>query len=313
MSSAYAGLKFNAVIDWVEVRIKLHGQTQFRHVQGRLESSPAWGANAPYVREERIGGRSLVTFRVQDPAGPADVLRRVQSAACPGTPTITEDDIEVVGMEVALDLYSAGLDRNALVDAALHMYRHHARPPAELPGGWPRIAESGRYRAAADVRDVRAGLADGWTVNAGHENGAYRARYYVKTSDTIDDESYATLPLAQHRARMEVTLQGPELPFSSMRAWRAFRFDSLASRFAMRRTVTPTAKACRSATPQHRAGPLTLAALLQAQTARFGVPANASRLARHKRTHRAWTSADTAWANRARDALRRLTRAQRRA
>lgn len=203
-AAAWVGLQFKAVIDWMEIRVELRGPTQFRHVQARLENSPAWGAKAPYVHEESIGGRSFVTFRVQDPTGPADLLCRVQAAACPGTPAIVDDDIEIVGMEVALDLYSPLPDRDRLVSAALHMYRHHARPPAELPGGWPRIAEPGQYRAAAHIGEVRRALADGWTVNAGQEHAPYRARYYVKAHDTINGNAYAPLPIPQHRARMEV-------------------------------------------------------------------------------------------------------------
>ena len=302
MTDPHLDLKLKAVIDWVEVRIKLRGLTQFRHVQSRLESSAAWGGKAPHVHEERVGGRSLVTFRVQDPACPADLLRRVQAAACPGTPAIVDDDIEIVAVELALDLYSAVPDREALVDAALHLYRHHARPPEEPAGGFPRLCRPARRIAAADIREVRAALAEGATINAGSPDAAYHARYYVKAHDTIGGVHYALLPSSQHRARMEITLSGTELPFASMATWRAFRFETLAGRFSLRLPVSPTV----------RPSLLTLAKLLQARAVRFGVPANAARAATHKRTTRAWTRTDGTWAERARDALRALTRAHQR-
>lgn len=302
MTSALLGLKLQAVVDWVEVRIRLHGLTHFRHVQNRLLHAAEWQATRPHVVVENIDGRSAITLRVQDPAGPADLLCRVRAAACPGTPAIVEDDIEIVGIEVALDLYSPVPDGGRLVDAALHLYRHHARPPEEAGGSFPRFCGQGRYRAAADIRETRAALAGETTINAGKRGGAYCARYYVKAHDTIDGTRYALLPASQHRARLEITLRGAELPFTSMAAWRTYRFETLATRFGMRQPVRPKVKA----------DLFELAKLTQSRMVRFGLPADATRASQKKRTNRAWTRTDDAWAEQARYALRALTRAHQR-
>lgn len=292
----YTAFKARAVVDWVEVQVTLPGPTQPRHVRRRIERLlPHWG-KAPYVHVEAGDGSgpgSTLRFRVQDPLGPAALLRDVQAIARPGDPPPSEDAVRIVGIEVSLDLYHREHDRQALAEMALHLFRHHARPPTQAPGTGPRITEPGHFRFADGGRDSLQALVEGFTINAGTEGADYKARYYVKTSDSINGEVYVELPPAEHRARIEVTLRGAALPFSTLEAWRSFKFESLARTFGMRALL-----------------PAQASDSWLAKIPRFGRPVELSKIAAHERSTRPGTRADSAWAHVARNALRVLTRSQ---
>jgi len=71
-------------------------------------------------------------------------------------------------------------------------------------------------------------------------NGDFRVRAYLKDYDMIAGER-KTLPSNEHRARIEVTLAGDNLPFRTIEGWRDFGFEKLSRpRFAMCRSHTPT-------------------------------------------------------------------------
>lgn len=84
---------------------------------------------------------------------------------------------------------------------------------------------------------------------------AVAQHFYVKTTDTENGgESHAPLPPRAWRARMEDRLQcddpqeHPPLPFDTIAAWRTFRFETLAERFALvvpKPPRSPTIALCR--------------------------------------------------------------------
>ena len=291
----YADYKFSAVIDWVEVRVTLDQPTQPRHVRARIQAAlPHWGTT-PFINAvtEDVGCTAkVITFRVQTPTGPAVFLRELQHVAPVGHRPLTSTDMEIIGIEVALDLFHADQDPQALVAACLHMFRHRSR----IPAARPRITEFKHYRIAAHVGDISRALADGWSINTPKSAGlSYAARYYVKMFDSINGAAYTRLPLHQHRARMESILVGGDLPFTTIEGWREFKFQKLAPFFALR-LATPSAP---------------LAALMQDQLAQLGTPYNQAKVSGHRRQTRRGTMADSAWGERMRVALRGLTGANR--
>ena len=302
----------NFVIDWIEVRVTLGGPTQPQHVRNRIKRQlPHWG-RPPYIDPEtEASSRSSATikFRVQNPSTPTAFMREVQAVARPDDKaTLTEQDIEIIGIEIALDVYSHANDREALIDMALHMHRHHARPPAATS----RITKHRTREQAENPANVRLAIAAGQTLNAGEpalnarpglpaRPGAdYCARYYFKTTDTTNGTAYALLPTEQHRARMEVTLKGTVLPFTTIAGWRCFRFETLAPYFAMRR-VTP------SSAPAELSG---LADLLSNRVTQHGTPLCPEKIRAHRKTTKGRTKADSAWNEEMRVRLRALTRSQ---
>ena len=295
-----ADYDLRVVVDWVSVRVTLAGPSQPRHVRDRMRAVPRWATTPPYAKpctDDSSGTASSFTFTVQDPPPPAQLLDDLQALRRPGDPPLNDEDIEVLGIEIALDARPRTPEARAdLAGAAAYLWRHHARPPA----GTTRICHAHQHgEIAFQPERIRQALADGWTVNCGDTDASHRSRYYVKNYDSRDSIAYAPLPEADHRARAEITLSGDFVPFKSIADWRDYRFEKLAPLLALRRA---------SATDT----PPPLLALLRDQS-RHGRPADPEKQASHRRTHRKDTAADTAANERVRAALRALTRQQRRA
>jgi hypothetical protein len=290
----YSAFDFSASIDWIEVRVTLHSPSQPRHVRARInERLPHWN-NPPYLHpetENRHRTSRTFVFRVQNPVGPDQLMRDLQALGRDVDPAITEEAVDVLGLEVSVDATSRCQDRSALIDLAHHLFRYTARPPS----GVARVTESRRYRSAAHVRTNLQGLAEGLTINSGAVDSDYRSRDYVKTTDTGADGAYQPLPSDRHSARTERVLTGAMVPFTTIDGWRLFEFGRLANYFTLRRDTEPRT---------------TLAGVLQAAQARRGRAAERSQRAAHKRTHIVNTKADIVGYEVIRNALRRLTRAQ---
>jgi hypothetical protein len=285
-----AELELRAVVDWVELRVRLPKPSQARHERARLPKE--WGR--PYVRPEGHQNASDVfRLRIQDPAGPVAILQQAQALCLPGDPAIAEHDIDVLGLEVSIDAYDDTGNVDALARAALHFKRHHGKPPT----GGVRITERGHYRAAARPDDDLRALRSGATINAGARDADYRARYYAKLHDSRDGLRYAALPRHERRARFEVTLTGEATPFRDLAGWQAFRFETLTRLFALRRsTVDPSNE---------------MMQMLREQQGRLGRPDCPQKRASHRRQSAPATHADTDTNERIRNSLRTLTRAQR--
>lgn len=285
-----------AVIDWVQVVVHLNRPTHHRHVRTRLQAAGLVAGFVEHVDTSQDKPARVITVRVHDPVSPAAFMAALQHVAPPGSPPVNECDIQIVGLEIALDAYpKSNAERDNLSGAALHLFRHLAHPPA----GTPRITEPGHYRAAgAAPRDTLQALVDGFTINMGAKTPEYAARCYVKRKDSKPGQSYAPLPQDQHRARLELTLRGTCLPFATVAQWKAYRFESLARNFAM---VTDPAPA---ATP--------MGALLQDRMAETGAPLgkpmDAIKQAQKRRISRVGVRRDIALNQRIADALRALTR-----
>lgn len=294
--SPYRGFRFKAVVDWIEVRVTLAGPSQPRHVRDRIRQAlPSWGT-PPYVTAETENPSrtaSAFVFRVQDPANPDRFMQDVQAVARPGDPLLIDLDIEILGIEVAIDAYSVHQNRTALVDMAHHFFAHHARPPS---GPARCTGPGGHGEIESNPREFRRAIAESGTINAGERDSEHRTRYYVKDYDTLKAGRYEPIPADQHRARMEVTLAGPLAPFATIDGWRNFRFETLAHWLTLREKTTP-------ATP--------FAGLMQARTPRHGNPDSQPKRLGHRRMHRTNTKADTEAYELVRNALRGLTRGQR--
>lgn len=223
-------LKFRAEVDWIKVFITLTSTSQFRHVKSRLE--PTCG-NVFVEPVDYTGGMKYVVT-IHDPKGPDQLLQMLQPAVVPGDPALTEDRIEICGIELAIDAYHRLNDRETLAAAALHFFVHHAHPPV----GPPRMTAPGSINVPSTKRDVLLHLRKGYTVHGGPKEATYRSHFYVKTTDSVDGTRYSALAPEQFRARFELTWYGPATPFKTLAEWRCFRFEQLATSFAM---VSPTA------------------------------------------------------------------------
>lgn len=293
-------LDFQVVVDWVEVRVKLASPSQPRHVRARMASTlPHWGT-PPYVEAETDNSSltsSSFVFRVQDPIGPDALLNELRKCWWSGEKTLTEADVEILAVEISLDAYPSirskeGVD---LASVAHYLHLHHARPPV----GTTRVTGQGSGATIWNHGGLRDELVKGHTINCGDVASDHRSRAYVKTYDTLDGKSYTPLAASQHRARLEVTLAGARMPFSSIAAWRTFNFSTLAKHLALRKSIEST---------DSRVG--SLVTLLEPMMRR-GKPDDQRKRAHHRRLTKINTKADTVTNKRIRTALERLTRQQR--
>lgn len=293
---ALHGLKLKAVVDWIELKVTLPRSSQPQHVRTRMPAS--WGL--PWVEamtDDTSRTAIEFKFRLQDPPGPGRFMGEIQSLALPGEPPIGEADVTITGLEIAIDARHPASDPQALAQAALHLMRHHAHPPAgpaDPEGVAPRITGPGWAQAPLSPASALRALLQGLTINTGGQGADYTTRCYVKRHDTQDGETYAPLPPSRHRARFEITLRGSELPFVTIEGWRRFRFEKLAQRFALCSAAPTTA----------------MMALLQNRSLQLGRPDSAGKRTAHRRLRAAGTRRDSQANATIKVALRALTRAQ---
>lgn len=286
-----------AEVDRVLIRISLQKPTQSHALRRHLP--PSWG-NTYVVAVDGAPSRTDTKFDlwVQDPAGPDTLQRDIDSLAHRFPMAVP---VEVIAVEVALDFYRKPEAGTTLEDLCFMLVRRHARPPGDKlitrrENRFDGPPES-RFASAADPRELREAMRNGWTVQASDDTRHDCSRYYVKRNDSINDESYTDLPSQLHRARMERTLRGPLCPFGSLDEWRRFDFSSLTSYFTLREHISA---------PN---GPLANAGDWSSP----GGVQDRARGAQHRRMTKSHTRADRRSYDLARAALRRLTTAQGRA
>ena len=222
-----------AVVDWVKIRVTLTSPSQFRHVQSRMKDR--FGKTYVTACDGDASSRRFI-FSVQNPSGPDQLIQDLQDLVRPGDPPVTEADVEIIGVEVALDGYIKGSDRARLAAATGHFVKYLAQRPA----GPPRATSPKRFRVPASARDLLQLIDEGVSINMGAIDADFRVRAYLKDYDTVAGDRIK-LDDDQHRARVEVTLSGSQLPFTSIETWRRFRFEKLsAKRFAICRSVAST-------------------------------------------------------------------------
>ena len=235
-----------AVIDWVEFEVHLSHTSQFRHVQDRIERVIGDKVLVAPIGADASGTTQTFQFKLQDPLGPADAEAQLQN--------IFDDLAEpprIVAVEVAVDAYHRRQDPAALVSAAWDLFRRFQRLPSRgaratgpsVDEDW--VRRNPGKKKPRGFRDelgrsehVGRYLAEGWTINVGRIDASFTCRFQVKVDDHkkgISGRS-ALLP-REHRARAEVTLRGPRVPFSSFDQWRAFRFETLTAYFSWRTSV----------------------------------------------------------------------------
>lgn len=294
------GLRARACVDWIELLVTLPAPSQFRHVKARAPAH--WGK----LFVEAIDGNASshrFQLRIQDPGPPVQVFHELQSLSAHGP--ILAENVEVVGLEIAVNFSPTVMGSHDLAQVAAYLHEHMAKPPPgphrllhrlRMPSGgdwWKEVkAASGR---ASNVAALRAGR----SLVIGEEGAIDAARFYVKDYDSRDGQSYASLPHAQHRARMERTMLDKESPIRTLADWRSFRFETLAERFAM-------------VLPAQDATPLTVT-IRTVYGPALGRPDDPKKRASHRRQSASATKRDTALNAKIRQALRDLTERTRRA
>ena len=285
-----SSLSARACIDWIEFLVTLPRPSQFRHLKAR--TAKPWG-KVFFTEVDGTNGKTW-KFRVQNPPGPVQFMEEVQAMVRPGDAAFTEQDIRVVGIEVALDFRHATNDRQALIHTALHCIRHQARPLA----GSPRITRKGGVVTPVYPHEVLEALSDKKsTIRSGRKGDDHTCRFYFKDYDSFNGKRYAALPPDKWCARFENTLIGNAVPFKTIQEWRDFKFESMSKDlFAMVMPTPTTSK---------------LVTSLQARMIQLGRrPDSYIRPGTERRQRGAGTCRDSVLNDKIRQALRSLTARQ---
>ncbi len=282
-----SGTRFRAEVDWVDIEIETATPTNHRGVRSRTGQ-----AYAEPLNPQLSGAATKFRIRVQNPSWPE--IR--ESLA--GYELITPP--RVVGIEVALDVYSDGASKAQLVQLLADMaWQASAFGRAEEQAvGSPniRLAGAGKNSVAplGTLRDLRKRL-ESQTLYIGDQRATIRRgvspeawRFYFKTTDAKKD-----LPEELHRARMEVTLTGEGLFSNDLKDWEEFGFERLADKFRFR-------------TVADKVNPLIQGALLHFPLTSFAPKRRRSGGGIQR--HRSWTKANTPLNRRMFDAFRGLTK-----
>jgi len=215
----YSGFRFRAEVDWIELKITTASPTNFQTVKRRL------GVGYAEPIDEGAGGScSQFKVRFQAPRSWDEVQERLQCLAadhplaCPVT---------VTGVEIALDAYSRSQNRDELVQMAARFYRSASKLVSENRRASKGKGESHGLETLTQVQQL---LADGFNIYVGDTQDPERQHIYLKETDSRE-----SLPLAEHRARIEFTLKDDRVPQASFSEWRKYDFTSFAPYFKFRR------------------------------------------------------------------------------
>lgn len=272
-----------AVIDWIELEIHTARSTNFPTVQDRVRASLGGCRRAWIEALDEGPGRAATRFlvRVQEPPDSLLIALDEFAARMPlaEVPAIRR-------IEVSVDFYSRRYDRSELEAMVLRLKRTlNATGPKEIecgPAGTERVL---------DVRDLRADR----TLVIGRPGIQWRV--YLKVTDLKQPIPNP----AQHRARVEVTLDGEGLPsgLADVDCLKAFRFESLCGLFAFRE-LRPMELIGSVRTPAEVALKRRQELVLGKGPRELPIP--------KRRKHSPLTRADGEMKQRVRDALRDLTR-----
>lgn len=228
----YGSARLEAVVDWIELEIQLAERSNFMTVQDHLGDAlklPA-GRNPHVEALDETAGRSasIFRFRIQDPKQIRQldqVLTRMRERFDFGSP-------KIVAIEVAFDTYVEGASFRELAEVLTDRYRFLTTAPGD---DWYFYRNGGEGRLYLNTLDCRRDLVrhfeQHWQLtDMNSKNVPVRYHAYVKTMD-------GTQPLLpeNYRARLEVTLQGEALPFTTLAQLREFDFTKLADYFKFRR------------------------------------------------------------------------------
>jgi len=215
----YSRYRFRAEVDWIDLRIATAVPTNFMTVRNRL--------NVGYVEPEcPSAGGACKEFRVrfQAPKSWADLDDRLQKLTVDHP---LAEPVSVTGIEIALDAYSRDHSHDDLVEMTVRFYRCASKLVSSN-----RRASKGKHgsHGLETLPQLRSLIADGYNIYIGNLTDDQRQHIYLKETD-----NKVMLPIAEHRARTEFTLNGNKIPGQNFGSWKTRDFTEFAHFFKFRR------------------------------------------------------------------------------
>lgn len=237
MQMDYSRFRIVAVVDWVELEVRTLKATQGKHLQaagaGLLSHAhginPQTGEKYPENRKNTTTTRFAV--RIQAPERFAAIMAALDTFRDRLDPSCA---ITVLGIEVALDA-GAKTGATAVPEELAEMAAHFLKGINRVSPDHPRIyRRKNETRAVGSHRELIQALMEGFQIGIGSGDGSRFQHGYLKTTDNGQE-----LPVDQHRARIEVRLQGHGCPVQTLEDLTSFDFSGLGSYFRFRQFSEP--------------------------------------------------------------------------
>lgn len=215
---------FRATVDWIALEVRCKNATNAQTMKRRLD--------VPYVEALDLGPGGAATrfrFRVQAPESWSEVVSTVAKTQA------SIADVQVVGVEVAVDAYPFGLTKaSEMREVAIYLRRCDCRPASENARFAGKKGTRGAVVAANTVISLESGFREGRTLNVGDVSAPRSQRIYIKTTDC----GGRPMDASEHRVRFENTLLAESfeefgIP-TEFNSWSSIEFGCLGKLFKFR-------------------------------------------------------------------------------
>ena len=229
----YSRFKFNAVVDWLSIEVHTQNFTNFQTIKRRLNIK-----HVKPLNKTSGGSANKFLFKIHDPKNWFDIQKLLQNL---NTEYPFSEPPVIRSMEVSFDAYSKTENRNELVELTHSFFRNLANPISQ------NVRFSGkkdlRYRKplwGSSNRTTKCLFNEGRNLCLG--NIEHKTSYgkkiladskYMQIYTKTTDNNGVPLVIKKHRARIEIRLEGEELPFEQIDDAIGFKFESLSKYFKM--------------------------------------------------------------------------------
>lgn len=235
MPVASSLFRFLAVVDWLDLEVRTLKPTQGRHLHNKGAGAFSYCKPIKECHWLRSNTSTRFIVRIQNPERFATIAMALE--------TIRDCldlafEIRVRGIEISFDAYRlAGTTTEQLAEMVVEMLRGINRPgtaPVRL------YKCRGTAKHGAGRQSTLSAVLDGYTGMYGNQRDNFVIRGYLKDYDTVKDANGKGQRVSiddplEHRARIEVRLQGRDCPIHALDDLKHFRFESVAPFFKFRK------------------------------------------------------------------------------
>ncbi|WP_332848143.1 hypothetical protein [Massilia sp. S19_KUP03_FR1] len=223
---------YRAVVDWVELEVQLLRQSNFWTVKKAVHAALRLPQGAHSFFEALDAGSgsaaSAFRFRIQD----LNQMRQLSVVIEELNYKFGLSSVRPIAVELAFDTFMQGGTVRQLAEVATDRFKFNTAKPGD---DWHFYRMKGEGRHYANTLQQRRDLIElfeaSWQLTDRNSKDAdIRYHAYVKTQD-----NKKSLIPSRYCARLEVTLRGMALPFTTIPELIEFNFTSLAHHFKFRR------------------------------------------------------------------------------